>query len=84
MDHPQVASEGFVGRKDVADTLAASVYNCKQLDQSVSVEEITEQVRELETVDLDGIMREADEAVEQAMKAVSDINIDGIVLGKKS
>lgn len=84
VDHPQVASDGFVGRKDVADTLAAAIYNCKQIDQSVSVEEITEQVRELETVDLDGIMREADEAVEQAMRAVSDINIDGIMLGKKS
>jgi len=82
VDHPQIASDGFVGRKDVTDALTASLYTCKELDKSVSMEEIREQVGEMKKINLEKILKEADLAVDQAMKEVDELKLDDINFGE--
>jgi hypothetical protein len=84
VDHPQIASDGFVGRKDVTDAMASELFTCRELDKSISMEEIKEQVGDMKKVNLEAIMKEADEAVDAAMKEVDELKLDDINFGESA
>jgi len=79
VDHPRIASDGFVGRKDVIDSLTSALYSCKVHDTAASIEEIQEQVKEIKNIDIDSVIAEADKSVEDALKKVDDINLDNLL-----
>ncbi len=83
VDHPSVASDKFVGRKDVMDGLGCGVAICKELDTSVSMEEIKEQVEEAKGVDVDKLVADAIISAEEDIKKVDELNLDQLFTGQK-
>jgi hypothetical protein len=79
VDHPRIASDGFIGRKDVADAHCSMVNLCSKSDLSISEEEMHEQLAEMKALDFNKIEKEANDAVESAMKKVDAMKLDDIL-----
>lgn len=76
VDHPVIASDGFIGRKDVADSLAAMLFICRELDTSISSDEVDLQTEQLRKIDIDAEVKKAEEEADQAIKEIDALKLD--------
>jgi len=83
VDHPTIASDGFIGRKDVTDALTASLFLCRELDTSISNEEIEMQIEDFKKVDINDIIKKAEDEVDAAIKEIDSFKLEDLNFGDK-
>jgi hypothetical protein len=83
VDHPVIASDGFVGRKDVVDAHCSLHALIRIADTSVSEEEVKENIEELRHVDVAELVKQADEEAEKAIKEIESLNLDDLFQSDK-
>lgn len=73
VNHPAVASDGFVGRKDVVDGCFLALAACYADDKSESIEESKQRLATLDTLDLDKLNKQIDTILADVDASLTDL-----------